>query len=109
MSAFFDLKRSGSQYMFNLKGRNGEVVLTSERYISKQGALNGIASVKAHAPYDGQYRRLTATNGSPYFTLLAVNGETLGTSELYSSVAARDDGIAWVKVNAPTARIDDNT
>lgn len=38
MSAFFDLKRSLTQYMFNLKGGNGETVLTSERYTSKQGA-----------------------------------------------------------------------
>lgn len=109
MPAYFDLKRSLAQYMYNFKGGNGETVLTSERYAAKQGAVNGIASVKANAPFDGQYRRLTASNGLPYFTLVAGNGETLGTSETYSSVAARETGIASVKQNAPTAPIVDNT
>ncbi|MDP1757661.1 MULTISPECIES: DUF1508 domain-containing protein [unclassified Polaromonas] len=32
MSTHFDLKRSGTQFMFNLKAANNEIVLTSERY-----------------------------------------------------------------------------
>ena len=44
MSGIFHLKRSGTQYMFNLKSTgNGEVVLTSERYTTKQNAEAGIA------------------------------------------------------------------
>lgn len=103
MSAYFHLKPSGTQYMFNLKGGNNEVVLTSERYTTKQNAQNGIASVKANAPLDGRYERRTASSGLPYFVLKAANGEILGTSETYSSTAARDTGIAWVKANAPGA------
>lgn len=109
MSAYFDLKRSLTQYMFSFKGGNGEIVLTSERYAAKQGAASGIAAVKANAPFDSQYRRLTASNGLPYFTLVGGNGETLGNSETYSSVAARETGIASVKLNAPTAPVVDNT
>lgn len=107
--AYFDLKRSGTQFMFNLRGNNHETVLTSERYVTKQGALNGIASVKTNAPYDARYRRLTSTSNYPYFTLTAGNNEVIGTSELYSSVAAREGGIEWVKKNAPSASITDNT
>ena len=60
MSGIFHLKRSGTQYMFNLKSSgNGEVVLTSERYTTKQNAEAGIASVKANAPYDARYQKLT--------------------------------------------------
>lgn len=50
MAAKFVLKKSGTQYMFNLKARNGETIATSERYATKQGALNGIESVKKYAP-----------------------------------------------------------
>lgn len=107
--AYYDLKRTGTQYMFNLKGDNHETVLTSERYVAKQGALGGIAAVKANSPYDARYRRLNASNGAAYFTLHAQNGETVGTSELYSSASARDGGIEWVKRNAPGAAIKDNT
>lgn len=104
MSAYYHLKPSGTQYMFNLKeGGNGQVVLTSERYTTKQGAHTGIASVKANSPYDVRYERRTNTAGSPYFVLKGGNGEVIGTSEAYSSTAARDNGIAWVKANAPSA------
>ena len=65
MSGIFHLKRSGTQYMFNLKSSgNGEVVLTSERYTTKQNAEAGIASVKANAPYDARYLKLWAAAGS---------------------------------------------
>ena len=101
MSGIFHLKRTGTQYMFNLQSSgNGEVVLTSERYTTKQNAEAGIASVKANAPYDARYQRLTASNGSPYFTLTATNGPVIG---LYSSTTARDNGITWVKTYAPSA------
>ena len=38
------------QYYFNLKAANNQIILQSEGYASKQGALNGIASVKRYAP-----------------------------------------------------------
>ena len=50
MAGKFVLKRSGDQFMFNLKAGNGQTIATSERYTTKQGALNGIESVKANAP-----------------------------------------------------------
>ncbi len=50
MAAKFVLKKSGTQYMFNLKAGNGEIIATSERYATKQGAQNGIESVKKNAP-----------------------------------------------------------
>ena len=57
MGIHFDLKRSVDQYMFNLKAANGETVLTSERYKTKQGSEGGIASVKTNAPLEARYRR----------------------------------------------------
>ncbi len=109
MSAHFDLKRSGAQFMFNLKAANGEIVLTSERYTIKSSAKTGIAAVQANALYDGRYQRQTSSSGLAYFTLMASNGEVVGTSELYSSVAARDAGIEVVKTIGPTAVTVDNT
>lgn len=107
--AYYDLKRTGEQYMFNLRGDNHETVLTSERYVTKQGAQTGIAAVKANSPLESQYRRLSSTSNAPYFTLKAGNAETIGTSEMYSSASARDTGIEWVKKNGPGAPIKDNT
>lgn len=105
----YQLKKSGTQYMFNLKATNGQVILTSERYTTKAAALNGIASVKANSPIDARYNRLTSTNAKPYFTLKGANGAVIGRSEMYSSTTARETGIASVKANGPKSAIDDQT
>lgn len=109
MSGYYELKRSGDQYMFNLKAGNHEVILTSERYTTKASAQDGIASVRQNSPIDERYQRKTATNGSPYFSLIAANGQSIGRSEMYSSAAARDAGIASVKTNGPSTVVKDNT
>ncbi len=109
MSAKFDLKQGGSgQFMFNLKAGNGEVILTSELYKEKQSAIAGIDSVKANAGDDARYERKTAKNGQPFFTLTATNGQIIGKSEMYSSVAGMENGIQSVKKNAPVASIEDS-
>lgn len=104
MAGKFVLKPTASGgYRFNLKAGNGEIILTSQNYSSKEGAQGGIESVKENAPKDERFERLTDKAGSPRFNLLAGNGQVIGTSESYSSVAARENGIESVKKNAPTA------
>lgn len=110
MAGKYELKRAAStQYMFNLKGGNGEKILTSETYAAKSGAQNGIQSVRVHSSSDQNYKRSTATNGQFYFTLVASNGEPLGRSETYTTQAARETGIQSCKTNGPTAPVDDQT
>lgn len=97
-----------SQFYFNLKARNGEIVLTaSETYTTKQSCLNGIYSVKENAPNDQRYER---KNGSSYsFNLIAANYKIIGRSESYRSLAEREEGIQAVKRDAPGAPIDDQS
>ncbi|ENM5778137.1 YegP family protein [Vibrio mimicus] len=46
----YELKKStNGQFYFVLKASNGQVIVTSETYTSKQNALNGINSVKENA------------------------------------------------------------
>ncbi len=49
------------------------------------------------------------TNTGVKFDLKAGNGETIATSEVYSSKAACENGIESVKKNAPVANIEDQT
>lgn len=42
-------KRSNGEFMFNLKAGNGEIIATSEGYISMSGCKKGIESVKENA------------------------------------------------------------
>lgn len=109
VAGYYVLKKSGDQFMFNLKAGNHEVILTSERYSSKQAAQDGIASAVTNSPVDARYERKTSTAGQPYFTLLAGNGKTLGRSEMYSSTSAMEKGIESCKSNGPTGTIKDET
>lgn len=38
------------KFRFNLKAKNGEIILSSQGYVSKDSCLNGINSVKNNAP-----------------------------------------------------------
>ncbi len=110
MAGWFELKKTkDDKFSFNLKAGNGEIILTSETYSSKSAAQNGIDSVKSNAAVDERYERKVATNGQNYFVLHAANKEPIGHSEMYSSKAAMDNGIASVKTNAPTATTKDLT
>jgi uncharacterized protein YegP (UPF0339 family) len=110
MSGKFELQvASDKQYRFHLKAANGEIVLASELYTEKRGALNGIEAVKRSAPVDERYERKVARNGEPYFVLKAANGEVVGQSETYSSAEAMEHGIEAVKKNAPVAPVEDLT
>jgi len=110
MAAKFELKKSTTgQYHFNLKAENGEVILSSEMYQSKDGAEVGIESVSNNAALDERYERKISAKDEPYFVLKAANGEPLGRSEMYSTTAAMENGIASVKANAPEAMVDDQT
>lgn len=110
MAGKFELyeDRAG-EYRFRLKAGNGEIILTGEGYKQKASAENGIASVRTNAPLDTRYERKTNAARKPMFNLKASNGQVIGTSEAYSSEAARENGIASVKANAPDARLDDQT
>jgi uncharacterized protein YegP (UPF0339 family) len=109
MAGYYQLKRSGEQFMFNLKAGNHETILTSERYTTKQAAEGGIASCRTNAGSDSRYLRKTSTSNQPYFVLTAANGQTLGRSEMYSSASAMESGIASCKANGPTAPAKDET
>jgi uncharacterized protein YegP (UPF0339 family) len=110
MSAHYELKPAkNDQFMFNLKAANGEIILTSETYKSKDAALNGIESVKKNSPLDEQYERKTSTSSQPYFVLKAKNYEVIGRSETYSSEGAMEKGIESVKKNGPVATLNDIT
>ena len=52
---------------------------------------------------------LKKTNTGFNFHLLATNGETIATSEVYKSKPSCENGIKSVRVNAPIANVEDQT
>lgn len=93
------------QFRFRLKAWNGQTILQSEWYTSKDGCVNWIESVKENAQSAENFEKLVSENGKPYFTLKAWNGQVIGHSEMYESESARDNGIESVMNNAPDAEV----
>jgi hypothetical protein len=110
MPAQYNLRMSSNnQYHFSLTAENNEPILSSELYTSKDGATKGIASVRINASQYDRYSRLTSSDGKFYFVLKAANNETIGTSEMYNTEQARENGIQAVMRVAPSAPINDQT
>lgn len=105
MGSFLVTKRANGEFQFVLKAGNGQVILASEGYTTKAACENGIESVKKNSQDDARFDRLESKNGKPYFNLKATNGQIIGNSEMYESVAARENGIESVKKNAPDADV----
>jgi len=109
MAKFEIYKDNAGEFRFRLKAGNGQNILASEGYAAKGGCTNGIESVKKNAPDDSKYERLESKGGSPYFNIKAGNNQVIGTSQMYSSTSAMENGIESVKTNAPSAEIEDLT
>jgi hypothetical protein len=101
------------QFYFHLLAGNGEKVLSSEGYTTKQSAEDAVATVQFNGAHADSYQLLEAKNGQWYFNLLAGNWEVIASSELYASRAnaerARDTVVSLItrakKAAAPrTAR-----
>lgn len=77
MAGKFEIKRAkDGQFYFNLKARNGGIILTSEMYTTKANAQKGVASVMTNALLDQRFERKVSRRDDPYFALKAANGET---------------------------------
>lgn len=96
-------RRSNGEFQFCLCASNGQTILTSEGYSSRDACMNGVESVRKNAPDPGRFESREASDGRPYFVLKAANHQIIGQSQMYASDAARDNGIESVRNNAPAA------
>lgn len=110
MAGKYEINRAkNSEYYFNLKAGNGEIILTSETYKAKTGAKKGIESVKINSSRKDRYESKASPSGKYFFVLKAGNREVIGRSEMYESETSRDSGIESVKTNGPSADVADLT
>lgn len=110
MAGKFTLKKTDKgNFVFNLKASNGQVILTSQPYSDKRGAMNGVESARKNGGADNNFERRTASNGQFYFVLKAANTQIIGQSEMYAAKASMENGIASVMRNVPSAILQDST
>ncbi len=93
------------RYYFHLKARNGKIVLSSQGYASKQGCERGIASVKRNSKDKTRYESKASKNARHYFLIRARNGQIVGTSQLYKTLAACQNGITAIFKGAEIAQV----
>jgi len=97
-----------SQFYFILISPIGETILTSEFYKNKQGALNGIDSVRRNSGSDRGFESRFATNSQRYFVLKANNNKIIGISEFYNSITDMEKYIKLVILYAKKAKLVDS-
>jgi len=100
-------KDKAGEFRFRLKASNGQTILSSEGYKSKSSCMNGIESVKTNCLMADCFEKTTTPTGKFRFSLKAKNKQVIGTSQNYSTAAARDNGVASIARAVPGARIDD--
>lgn len=106
MGKFVISTRKNGEFQFSLKADNGQVILTSEGYTTRAACENGIESVRKNSGDNARYERKRSTNDKHYFNLKASNGQVIGSSEMYESSAAMENGIASVTKNALDASVE---
>lgn len=72
------------QWHFHLKSGNGSILLTSEAYTSRTGAINGALSVLENGVDPAQYS-VNKTASGYNLHLKAGNGESIAFSQVYST------------------------
>lgn len=107
MAKFEIRKDKANEFRFNLKARNGQIILSSEGYKVKGSCEKGIESVRKNSQVDERFERKETGTGYR-FNLKATNGQVIGTSEVYISLAAMEKGILSVKTNAPDATVQES-
>ena len=95
-----------AQFYFRLRARNGETVLASEVY--EQKGLCFIESAKQNSPIEESYER-QADKRTYFFLLKASNGAIIGKSDNYTDAVDMENWIQVVKMDSPTADIEDLT
>jgi uncharacterized protein len=105
----FQIKKLTNSFRFFMKAGNGQSILTSEFFGTKEACLNAIESVKQNASDKNRYEFKKSLNLKHYFNVTDIDGNVIGSSEMYESSSGRDIGIELVKVNASIAVLEDLT
>jgi uncharacterized protein YegP (UPF0339 family) len=93
------------KFHFNFFAKNGQIVLSSESYDSEAAAFNGAFAVQTEGASDAAYAVKENASGGFYFTVTALNGQVIGTSQQYTTRQSAADAVASVKALLPQLTI----
>lgn len=106
-SGKFEVFPEAGFFKYRLKASNGEILVVSSGYTTKNGAINGIETLKKNAEI-GQYEIVTDKNKFTQFQLFNANGSrVIVTGEFYETVARAESALESFKKFVSTERIDE--
>ena len=84
-------------YKYRLKANNGEILLVSSSYKTREGAHNGIATLRKNVK-DGSKRVVTDKNGFSQFRISTANdGRLVVAGEIYPTLLSAQNALASVE------------
>lgn len=98
-------KSEDGQYRFHVVSGNGRILLTSEGYTGRTGALNGLFSVLDNGVDPAMYSLNKTQTGKYSLHLRAGNNETIGFTQAYSTKSSATRAITSC-VNAVNSYLD---
>jgi uncharacterized protein YegP (UPF0339 family) len=98
-------KATDGQWHFHLVSGNGRILLTSEAYTSRTGALNGVLSVLDNGVDPAQYQLNKTASGQYNLRLRAANFEIVAFTEAYATKSSATRAVKSC-VNAVTSYLD---
>ena len=82
------------------------ILAAARRNRARQPAcFDDIESVRTNCSDDSRYERKKTVDNKHYFVLMGPNGEIIGKSELFSSLARMENGIKSVKKNGTNRKV----
>ncbi|TIC83108.1 YegP family protein [Crenobacter intestini] len=110
MSGKFEISASSNgKFLFNLKARNGQVILTSQLFDSLHHAVEAAQALQQDNKLADRIHRKVSTAGEPYFSIHGDGDKVIARSQMYSSNTAMEKGIDSVLEHAPQALLVDTT
>jgi uncharacterized protein YegP (UPF0339 family)/chaperonin cofactor prefoldin len=109
IGSFVASKAKNGEDYFNLQSVDGHTLLRSEMYTTRAACYNGIESVRKNCQIDKRYDRKVSSNNKHYFNLKAINGQVIGTSDMFDSAEEMENIIGSVKMNGITSTLVENT
>jgi uncharacterized protein len=100
-------KAKDGQHYFNLKDLNGHTILRSEMYTTRAACNNGIESVRKNCEVEKRYEYNESSDNRYYFNLKAVNGQIIGTSQMYESKEEMDSAIQSVIMHGKSTTVEE--
>ena len=88
--------KNNDNFYFSLVAKNGEPILSSEGYLTKDGALNGIRSISENGTDIFNFEIRNSKDNKFYFVVKASNNKIIGTSEMYDEKESASVGIQSV-------------